>query len=160
MAAESSEAVAEDGTERGSRTGRPAEKGTRGRHFSMAVVNFWLDALLLVLLVLYGWATTMLRVVFPAPTAATGWSLWGWTFDQWWDFQFEVLCALALAVLVHLMLHWNWICSVVASQILRTRRRPDDSMQTIYGVATLIVILHLIAAGIIAALYCVHRPPL
>jgi hypothetical protein len=32
--------------------------------------------------------------------------------------------------------------------------------QTIYGVATLIILLHLIAAGLIAALCSVHRPSL
>ncbi|MFO0950293.1 MAG: hypothetical protein U0835_03915 [Isosphaeraceae bacterium] len=55
------------------------------------------------------------------------------------------------------MLHWNWVCSVVASQILRARR-PDDSMQTIYGVGTLIVLLHIIVIGVIAAMYSVHKP--
>jgi hypothetical protein len=33
-------------------------------------------------------------------------------------------------------------------------------MQTIYGVATLIVLLHVIAAGVVAALLCVRHPPL
>ena len=49
------------------------------------------------------------------------------------------------------MLHWNWICSVIATQILRTRSRPDEGMQTIYGVATLLAVLHIIAAGVILA---------
>lgn len=138
--------------------GRPRPQGRR--HFSMAVVNFCLDACLLAMITFYGWVSVMLRIVFPAPTAAQGWTLWGWTFDQWWDFQFGTLCAFAIAVLVHVMLHWNWVCSVLTAQILKTRQRLDDSMQTIYGVGTLVVLLHLIAAGVIAALYCVHRPPL
>jgi hypothetical protein len=32
-------------------------------------------------------------------------------------------------------------------------------MQTIYGVATLIVLLHLIGAGVIVAMFCVNQPP-
>jgi hypothetical protein len=32
-------------------------------------------------------------------------------------------------------------------------------MQTIYGVATLVVILHLIAAGVIVAMLFVRHPP-
>jgi hypothetical protein len=43
---------------------------------------------------------------------------------------------------------------------VRTRERPDEGMQTIYGVATLIVLLHLIAAGVIVALVVNRRPPL
>jgi hypothetical protein len=131
----------------------------RRRHFSMAVVNFWLDTTLLAILGFYGWVSVTIRVVFPPPTSASGWTLWGWNIDQWSDFQFSILCVFAVTVLVHVMLHWNWICSVVTSQLLRTGRRIDDSMQTIYGVMTLIVLLHLIAAGLIAALWCVDRPP-
>ena len=58
------------------------------------------------------------------------------------------------------MMHWNWVCSVIATQIVRVKRRPDEGMQTIYGVAALILILHLIGAGVIAAMLCVHQPPL
>jgi hypothetical protein len=139
------------------RSVQPAK--TRRRHLSMAVVNFCLDAILLAILTLYGWVAVMLPVVFPAPSSAAGWSLWGWNIDQWWDFQFAILCAFAVAVLVHVMLHWNWVCSVVMNQVFRTRRRIDDSMQTVYGVGTLIILLHLMAAGLIAALWSVHKPP-
>ncbi len=125
----------------------------------MSVINFWVDLGLLVLLVLLGWESAMLQIVFPAPTLAAGWTLWSLTFDQWRDIQFATLCSLALAILVHLMLHWNWICSVVSAQILRTRSRPDEGMQTIYGVATLLAVLHIIAAGVILALVFVRRPP-
>jgi hypothetical protein len=129
----------------------------KGKYFSMAVVNFWLDAALLVLLTVYLWLAALLRFVFPAPLSAAGWTLWGWTFDEWWDFQFDVLCAFFFGVGVHVMLHWNWVCSLVASKIVRTRR-PDDSLQTIYGVLLLIVVLHAIAIGLIAGMYYIHKP--
>jgi hypothetical protein len=134
----------------------PAPKA-RGRHVSMAVVNFWLDAVLLATLALYGWVTAVLRFVFPAPTAAAGWRLWGWGFDQWYDFQFNILCVFTLGVLLHVMLHWNWVCSVIASQILKVRR-PHESLRTIYGVGLLIVLLHLIAFGVVAAMYAMRKP--
>jgi hypothetical protein len=130
------------------------------RRISLSVINFWIDALLLVLLSALGWVSATLQVAFPAPTTAAGWTLWGLTYDQWRDVQFGSLCLLALCVVVHVMMHWNWVCSVIATQIVRARQRPDEGMQTIYGVATLIAILHMIAAGVIAAMLCVHRPPL
>ncbi len=132
---------------------------TKGRRrVSATVVNFWVDASVLTLFVLLGWVSATLQVTFPAPTAAAGWTLWELTYDQWRDIQFGTLCLFAGAILLHVMLHWKWVCSVIATQILRTKTRPDDGMQTIYGVATLIVILHVIAAGVVAAMLCVHHP--
>jgi hypothetical protein len=128
------------------------------RRVSVSVVNFWIDAFLLLLLTGLGGVTAILQVAFPAPTLADGWTLWGLTFDQWHDIQFGALCLFAVGILIHVMMHWNWICSVIATQIVRARRRPDEGMQTIYGVITLIVLLHLIAAVVIAAMLCVRRP--
>lgn len=159
MTTDSANPVDTDAVDMAAPTRRPTEAKARARHFSMSIVNFWLDAALLSLLTVYGWILGVLRFVFPTPSTAVGWTLWGWDFDQWWDFQFNVVCAFAIGVLIHVMLHWNWVCSVIANQIVRVRKRPDDSMQTIYGVGTLIVLLHLIAFGLIAAMYGIHRPP-
>jgi len=128
------------------------------RRISATVINFCVDACLLIVLVVFGWLSAALQVSFPAPTAADGWTLWSLTYDQWRDIQFGTLCLFAACILLHIMLHWKWVCSVIATQIVRTKSRPDEGMQTIYGVATLIVILHLIGVGVIAAMLCVHQP--
>jgi hypothetical protein len=75
-----------------------------------------------------------------------GWTSWSLTYDQWRDVQFATLCTFGFGILVHVMLHWNWVCSVIATQVLHIRERPDKGMQTIYGVATLIGLLHLTPA--------------
>ena len=108
------------------------------------------------------WAGCLPRcqIEFPAPALTGGWTLWSLTYDQWRDVQFATLCTFGFGILVHVMLHWNWVCSVITTQVLHTRERPDEGMQTIYGVATLIVLLHLIAAGVIVALVVIRRPPL
>ncbi len=136
----------------------PARPSTRTR-LSMSVINFWLDSFLLVLTTLLGGVSAMIRIVFPAPTRAEGWRLWGWNIDQWYDVQFACLCILGLGVLLHVTLHWNWVCGVVSTQILRAGTRVDESMKTIYGVGLLIIILHMIAGGVILAMFCVERPP-
>jgi len=134
------------------------EPPAAGRKVSMALVNLWLDAALLVTISFVGWICAMLQIVFPAPTAAAGWKLWGMTYNQWHDVQFFSLCLFALLVLVHVMLHWNWVCSVIAAQVLRIKGRPDEGMQTIYGVATLIGLLTVIAGTIISAILMVQHP--
>jgi hypothetical protein len=146
-----------------SRRPAPANPRTNAKpqkkRLSMSVINFWLDASLLVVLMILGWEAAVLQILFPAPTLAAGWSLFGLTFDQWHDIQFATLCTFALGILVHVMLHWNWVCSVIANQIFRTGERPDEGKQTIYGVITLMVLLHLIGAGVFLALFFMHRPP-
>jgi hypothetical protein len=150
----------EVGTESRPASSPQAGAPARGRRrVSVSVINFWIDVSLLVLLCLLGWISAVLQFIFPAPTAAAGWSLWGLSYDRWHDVQFGVLCLFAAGIVLHVMMHWNWVCSVIATQIVRARQRPDEGMQTIYGVATLIVLLHLIGAGLIAALFCVHQPP-
>lgn len=135
--------------------GKPPATPRRG--WSMSVINFWLDVALLVVLMVLGWVVAMLKIVFPAPTMAAGWTLWGWDYNQWNDFQFGVLCAFGLVVAVHVMLHWNWVCSVIANQILHVKR-PDEGMQTIYGVGLLIVVLHVIGFGVLLALFMAKHP--
>lgn len=144
---------------------RPASSSSGGtpaparRRVSVSVINFWIDVSVLVLLCLLGWVSAVLQFVFPAPTTAAGWSLWGLSYDRWHDVQFALLCLFAADIVLHVMMHWNWVCSVIATQIVRSRSRPDEGMQTIYGVATLIVLLHLIGAAVIAAMFGVHQPP-
>ncbi|MGC8641015.1 MAG: hypothetical protein ACP5XB_14210 [Isosphaeraceae bacterium] len=137
---------------------RPNAKPQKKR-LSMSVINFWLDAALLGVLVTLGWEAAVLQFLFPAPTLATGWTLFGLTFDQWHDIEFATLCTFALGILLHVMLHWNWVCSVIPNQILKTGNRPDEGKQTIYGVLTLMVLLHLIGAGVILSLFFLHSPP-
>lgn len=137
-----------------------ADRSEKKRRLSMSVINFWIDACILAALAGIGWITATLQIAFPRPTAAAGWTLWGLSYDDWRDVQFILLCFFACGILIHVMMHWNWVCSVIAVQILRVKDRPDEGMQTIYGVATLIALLHVIGAGVVAAMLCVHRPPL
>ncbi len=140
--------------------GRPAKPQNRGkRRLSMSVVNFWLDTAILIALMFLGWIAAVLEFLFPAPTLAGGWTLWGLTYDQWHDIEFASLCVFALGVLVHVMLHWNWVCSVVFAQILHSKERPDEGKQTIYGVVVLTVLLHIIGVGVMIAIFFIHRPP-
>jgi hypothetical protein len=141
------------------RTVGEPKKAQGKRRTSMSVINFWLDATLLCMLLLLGWEAAVLKLLFPAPTLAAGWSLWGLSYDQWDDIRFGTLCVFAFGILVHVMMHWNWVCSVLAAQILQSRNRPDEGKQTIYGVATLIVLLHIIGIGVIIALFFIRRPP-
>ncbi len=124
----------------------------------MSYVNFWLDVVALLAVTFTGWVAAMLQAVFPPPSQSAGWVLWGWDYDAWARAQFAAICVCAVVILLHIMLHWNWVCSIVATKVLRLKTRPDDGMQTIFGVGTLVVLLHLILGGIIWAMFAVQRP--
>lgn len=126
-------------------------------------VNFWLDALLLVVFSVQCWLSVVVRFVFPKAVESAGWTLWGWDYQRWSDAQFAVLCLLAAGVLVHVMLHWSWVCGVVAGK-LRHRKgaaasaAKDDGSRTLWGVGLMIVVFNAVAFGVAAALLTI-RPP-
>ena len=61
----------------------------------MSVVNFWVDATILAAMLLLIWESATLQFIFPAPTLAGGWTLFGLTYDQCRDIQFATLCTFA-----------------------------------------------------------------
>ena len=134
------------------------EDGRRG--ISRSVVNFWLDSLLLALFVLLGITAVIVQFVFPPAAASRGWTLWGFTFGGWLSVQFGLLAVLAFGIVVHLMLHWSWVCGVAARQLARRPQVPDSGLQTIYGVGLLIAVLLLGATVVGAATMTIRMPPI
>lgn len=126
------------------------------------LINFWLDVTLLILFLAALWASFVIRFVFPPATLADGWQLWGRTYNHWAEFQFTLICLLALAVLIHVMLHWTWVCGVVTSRLLRgkegQRRNWDDGTRTIYGVGLLVVLFNILGLAFAAAVLTVQGP--
>ncbi|MCX7419945.1 MAG: hypothetical protein NT013_10455 [Planctomycetia bacterium] len=130
---------------------------SKTRTMSKSIINLVLDALLLVAAVFLLWVSVVMRMVFPAPTKADGWVLWGLSFDRWHDVQFTTLCVVALLALEHLVLHWSWVCGIISTKILRMKNRPDEANQAVYGVATFIALLLTQLAGLVAATLAVKR---
>jgi hypothetical protein len=129
--------------------------------WSRTAINFLLDSALLAVFLTLAWVSVVVRFVFPAGTAAAGWMLWGYGYDDWSALQFALLCLLALGVLVHLMLHWSWVCGVVSNRLSRWRAKPerlDDGTQTLYGVGLLIVALNIMGLAIAAAALTIRIP--
>ena len=126
------------------------------------LINFWFDATLLVVFLSGLWTSFVVRFVFPPATLADGWHLWGWTYDHWADTQFVLVCLFALAVLIHVMLHWTWVCGVITSRLLSKkdgkRRTWDDGIRTLYGVGLLVVLLNILGLAFAAAMLMVQEP--
>jgi hypothetical protein len=115
-------------------------------------INFILDTTLLATFCALVFSSVIMRFIFPPGPDAKGWYLWGLNYDQWASVQFATVAVLALGVLVHVMLHWSWVCGVVATRLLRDKKaKLDEGTQTIYGVGLLIVIFNLLGLAIAVA---------
>ena len=128
---------------------------------SRTTVNFLVDVSLLLNFLVLVWVSVVLRFVFPRGTAAHGWLLWGAGYDDWCSAQFVALCVFALIVLLHVMLHWSWVCGVVSSRLSRWAGRtirPDEGSQTLYGVGLLIVLVNILGLAIAAAALMIQAP--
>jgi hypothetical protein len=126
---------------------------------SRTFVNFLLDTLLLVVFAGLVWTALIVRFIFPPAYDARGWSLWGLSLDQWISLQFAMVATLALGVLLHVMLHWSWVCGVVSTRLANSKKaKLDDGTQTLYGVGLLILLLNLMGLAVAAAALMVRRP--
>ena len=134
---------------------RPNCRPTRSNR---TLLNFWLDSALLLLFVALGTVAVIVQFVFPPGIAARGWTLWGMSYGQWCSVQFALLCVMSLAVLVHVMLHWSWVCGVISRQLLSRRHLPDDGVRTILGVALLITLLNVVGIVIAIANFTIQAP--
>lgn len=121
-------------------------------------INLLLDAALLVAFTALCFVAVIVRFVFPPGPAADGWTLWGIDYDAWGGIQFALLATLAVGILVHVMLHWSWVCNVIASQLSGRGARVDDGLQTIYGVGLLIGLLVAVGSALAVAVLTVRAP--
>jgi len=133
------------------------------KYLNKTLINFWLDSLLLVVFLLLCWSSILIRYIFPTATDSEGWRLWGLDYLAWTDIQFATLCVFAAAVLLHVMLHWTWVCGVVENWV-RKRRGPDATAKadtgnrTLWGVGLLIVICNVLGLGIALAALSIQGP--
>ena len=132
--------------------------------FNKTTINFWLDTFLLVVFMLLCWISIVLRYAFPSPLASEGWTLWGGSYLDWSDYQFFTLCVLMASIVLHVMLHWSWVCGVIAKWY--RHRFPDSSLgnedngsRTLWGVGLLIAVCNIVGLGIAAAVLSIQSPP-
>jgi hypothetical protein len=131
------------------------------RKLSRTDVNFLLDAVLLLLFVALCVCSVILEFVFPAGTQADGWFLWQLSFNEWSRLRFILLSILAMCVLVHIMLHWSWICGITGRKLNRNSgptATHDDPRRTLWGVALLILIVNLSGIIVSAATLMIQAP--
>ncbi|REK10256.1 MAG: hypothetical protein DWQ37_16770 [Planctomycetota bacterium] len=131
--------------------------------WSKTIINFALDTVLLVIVCTLLFIAAVLRFVFPLPSASAGWTLWGFGYDAWSNLQFALVTILGLAILLHVMLHWSWVCGVMMTKVLkrdRTAAKLDEGQQTLWGVGLLIAVVNVVGLLVGLAYLMVQGPAL
>lgn len=131
---------------------RAASNTPKGSFWSRhsAIINFWLDVALLVLFLVQAWMFAVLHVVFPRG-AGPQYRIWGLTPLDWSESLFATFCIFAVAIVLHVMFHWAWICGIVTTRILHQKARKDDGSHTLIGVGLGVLLIHLLVIGILVA---------
>lgn len=143
---------------------RKSEGRARGHFLSrhQTMINFWLDTVLLVNFVALCWTSVIVTFIFPRAENAAGYLLWGLSLSQFIDIQFGVLAIFFVGIVLHLMMHWTWVCGVIGSRFYRRadggKRSMDDGQRTILGVGLMIVLLNLMGLAIAAAALSLQTP--
>ncbi len=129
---------------------------------SRTVLNFIVDSTLLIVLAAMVWTSIVVRFLFPPASSAADWRLAGWGLDRWVDLQFGLIATFSFLVLIHVMLHWSWVCGVIGGRFLKRKdgkkKLADEGIQTIVGVGFLIVVLNVLGVGIALAAIFIERP--
>jgi hypothetical protein len=127
----------------------PAQRGSFWSRHS-TIVNFWLDVVLLILFLAQAGMFAVLHVVFPRG-AGSDWTVWNASPLDWSETLFATFCVFSVGIVLHVMLHWTWICGVIATRLLGRKPGKDDGSHTLLGVGVIVVLVHLLAGGILLA---------
>ena len=133
--------------------------------FNKTNINFWVDVFLLVVFLVLCWSSVVTRFVFPVATKTEGWTLWGFDYLGWTDIQFATLCLMLATVILHVMLHWTWVCGVIENWNRKRRGdnatgKADTGNRTLWGVGIMIVLLNILGLGIAIAALSIDGPEL
>lgn len=83
-----------------------------------------------------------------------GWAVWGWGRHHWGNAHFYLSMAAAALLLVHWVIHWNWLCHMLHRRLHRPEEGIEEAppvVRHIYGVIFTMAILLVISTFFLAA---------
>jgi hypothetical protein len=112
-------------------------------------LNYAVDLVTLLLILAMVGTGIVIRYILPPGSGGHGggerWLLWGLDRHDWGGLHFWLAASLASVLLVHMILHWKWVCGVTRRWIGRIQgRAATRSRRTAYGVAFLVLLVALV----------------
>lgn len=108
-------------------------------------INFWLDLVSLVVMVGLTATGALIYLVLP-PGTGHHLSLFGLSRHDYGDVHLVLAVAALVLLILHLLMHWSWVCCVTAK--LAGRSAPSPSAQRGWGLSLLIGLPLVMAVGL------------
>ncbi len=118
-------------------------------------LNFVVDAATLASLL--GMVLTGLVIRFVLPPGSGGrncvprQSLWELSRHQWGDIHYWLAVSLGVLVLIHLALHWSWVCGTL-DRFCGRRSKASPMRRMAYGIVFVISLVVLVGGFLIVAI--------
>jgi hypothetical protein len=117
-------------------------------------LNFIVDLLtLLAILTMIGTGLIM-YFTLPPGSGARGLILWGLGRHDWGDVHFWSAVALGALLILHVALHWSWVCGTIRRLLLgpsTARGRGRSGFDNLYGIGFLAVLIGVFAVLLLVA---------
>jgi len=121
-------------------------------------LNFAID--LVTLLVMFGVAMTGLFLRFvlpPGSRGGAGRSLWNWDRHDFGDLHFYLVLGLLSIVVVHLAMHWNWVCVTVRNWFAHGSGSAAGRHGWLRPASGLLALALIISAGAVLLMVAMNR---
>jgi hypothetical protein len=116
-------------------------------------INFWIDSLTLAVFTGLAWTGCLIHYILPpryGRAKGVEMLLWGWDRHDYGQVHFYLAITLLVLLLVHVWLHWAWVCNTIAN--LLGRAKAPYAKRLMYG----LIVLLLLTAGTAGSLMWVN----
>ena len=87
-----------------------------------STINYLVDLLLLLAMLGMLWTGVVIRFVLPAGSGRHALLLWGKGRHEWGDVHYQLVFVTIGLVVLHVGLHWDWVCDVTGRLFVRGER--------------------------------------
>lgn len=132
-----------------------------------STLNYIVDIATLLLILAMVCTGLILAYVLPPGSGGRGGGaasvLWNWSRHDWGDLHFWIAVGLAAILVLHVALHWSWVCGITRHLLGRTHNslNPSRWKQNLSGIAFLASLIILLGGfTLIARASVEQREPL
>ena len=103
-------------------------------------LNFIVDVITLIAILAMIGTGLVLYFTLPPGSGGKGLLLWGLGRHEWGDLHFWAAVGLAVLLVLHVALHWAWVCGTISRLAGAARRPRSKGRENLIGLVFLIIV--------------------